>query len=50
MDTKKIREIGNSVGLVFNKKLLDAVSSISAGDVVEIEYQKNKVIIRKVVG
>lgn len=49
MDTKKICKIGNSPAIRLNGTLLSAVSKLSDGDTVNVEYQKDKIIIRKVV-
>lgn len=49
MDLKKVRKIGNSIGVTFNGTLASAVSGIQASDEVVLTYEKNKIIIRKVV-
>lgn len=49
MDRKKIRKFGNSLGLILNATLLAAVTKLSEGDSVDIEYQKDKIIIKKAV-
>lgn len=49
VDRKKIRRFGHCIGLTFSQKLMNAISKLKEGDEVDIEYYKDKIIIRKAV-
>jgi antitoxin component of MazEF toxin-antitoxin module len=45
-ETTFIRKIGNSLGMLFDKSILEKVYALKPGDEVEVEYQFDKIIVK----